>query len=185
MKRRWIALLLALLCMVCVVSPAAQSEAIDLETFYVHFSGDCNMRTDPNLEGQIMDVVPKGDEAPFCAGAEVDERDVRWYLIAYGDDIGWVSSKYAVLTNGTLEPVYYQAQWEYSAYYQVQKRCYLMAEPSYDAQILDALFPEDYASNLGYYYFDADGNGWNYVIYGDQAGWIPAYLSVGVMEDGE
>ena len=44
--------------MVCVVSPAAQSEAIDLETFYVHLSGDCNMRTDPNLEGQIMDVVP-------------------------------------------------------------------------------------------------------------------------------
>lgn len=181
MKRRWIALLM-MLCMVCVLAPAAQAEAVDMDTFYVRFSGDCNVRTEPNLNGEIMGVAPEGVNAPFCSAAEVDDRDVRWYLVVYGEDIGWVSSKYAILTNGLLEPVYYQAQWEFPVYYQMQKRCYLMDAPSYDAQILDALQPEDVASNLGYFYVDEDGNGWDYVIYDDQPGWIPSYLSVGVMQ---
>lgn len=181
-KRRWIVLLLACLCCLTAFAPVAQAKAIDMDTFYIRFDGDCNVRDEPNLDGRIIGSAPEGGIAPFCLDAEEDERGVRWYLISYGEQMGWVSSKYAVLTNGWIEPVYYQADWERSVYYELKDKNWLLSKPSADGKVLYAMFPGETATNLGYFYFDENGNSWYYVIYGGEAGWISAEDTIGVMQ---
>lgn len=180
MKKRWMALLLACLCCLTAFAPVAQAKAIDMDTFYVRFTGDCNVRAEANLDGKIIGTVPEGGIAPFCLDAKLDERDVRWYLIAYGEQMGWVSSKYSVLTNGWVEPVFYEVDWERSTYYEMKEKNWLMSEPSADGKVISSLFPGDTATDLGYFYFDENGGSWYYVIYGGEAGWISADGTIGV-----
>ncbi len=182
MRKRWLSLLLACLCGLTAFAPTAQAKAIDMDTFYVRFTGDCNVRDEANLDGRVIGTAPEEGIAPFCLDAQVDERGVRWYLIAYGEQMGWVSSKYAVLTNGWIEPVYYQDDWEWPAYYEMQEKNALRSEPSADGELLYSLFPGDTVTNLGYFYFDEDGDGWHYAICGGEAGWISAEGAIGVTQ---
>ena len=180
-------LLLSLLCAMALC-PAAQAKAIDYDEFYVYFEGDCNVRDEPNLEGEVIGTYEAGDTAVFVfnepENTVVDERDVRWYLVVYGEDLGWVSSRYAVLTGdgyAQYEPLYGQADWERPAYYEVIAELPLMRMPDLDSDEIDVLPAGARATNLGLFCFDGEGRSWGYVTYGGQAGWIQDLYAIGVM----
>lgn len=58
--------------------------------------GSVNVRSAPGTEHKVLGVVHKHDELPYGGvSKEVDGR--AWYLVAYENQNGWVSSKYAKL----------------------------------------------------------------------------------------
>ena len=62
----------------------------------VEFTGDqVNVRNQPGLDGEIVDVFPRGTAALYLNACEVDERGVAWYSIRTNGGPCWVSSKYA------------------------------------------------------------------------------------------
>ena len=62
----------------------------------VEFTGDqVNVRNQPGLDGEIVDVLPRGTAALYLNACEVDERGVAWYSIRTNGGPCWVSSKYA------------------------------------------------------------------------------------------
>ena len=70
-----------------------ESPTIDL---IVEFTGDqVNVRNQPGLDGEIVDVLPRGTAALYLNACEVDERGVAWYSIRTNGGPCWVSSKYA------------------------------------------------------------------------------------------
>ena len=180
MKLLWNALLLTLVLCAGIFAPAALAKAIDTEEFYVYFEGDCNVRNEPGLDGDVMGTYKTGETAMFVNEASIDERGVRWYLVVIGDNLGWASSRYATLTNGEISPVYYEDEWEMSAYYEMKDEHLLMREPDENSAVLDTLEAGDHATDLGYFYFDDAGESWYYVTYAGQAGWIEAMGTIGV-----
>lgn len=62
----------------------------------VEFTGDqVNVRNQPGLDGEILDVFTRGATALYLNACEVDERGVAWYSIRTNGGPCWVSSKYA------------------------------------------------------------------------------------------
>lgn len=59
--------------------------------------GQTRLRTAPNLNGNEICIMKKGDSATYLNDSSVDERGVVWYKVLYGEHSGWVSSKYTVL----------------------------------------------------------------------------------------
>ena len=182
MKKSMAALALALALLSTMLAPSAlAAKAVDIDTFYVRFEGDTNVRSGAGLDYKVIGTIGKGKTAAFAGEAEVDDRDVRWFLIDYEVDTGWVSSKYAVLTNGSYSPMLYEADWERAAYYKLKEKNVMRSEPSTKSEALSQLYPGDSATNLGYFYFDGSGNCWCYVIHSGEAGWIVDEGLVGVM----
>ena len=56
--------------------------------------GKSYLRKAPNLEGQIITTVQKGDAAEYLGTSSIDERGVTWYRVSYRGNTGWVSSRY-------------------------------------------------------------------------------------------
>ena len=67
----------------------------------VKITGDCNVRTGPGLDYDIIDVVSKGEELEYWNRTISDSRGVDWYNVIYGNVSAWVSSKYSVLDRVT------------------------------------------------------------------------------------
>lgn len=67
---------------------------------YVEITGDSvNVRSAPGTGSQVMGVVHRGDRLIYQQEVrQVDGRD--WYMVEYENQNGWVSSKYAALTDG-------------------------------------------------------------------------------------
>ena len=181
MKIRLTVLTLAIVCCLFSFCPSGLADkAIDFDVFYLSIEGDCNLRSGPGLDYSILDVAAAGETLPFISDAEVDDRGVRWYLAEHGDVMGWVSSRYATLTNGVIPEVFYQADFEAPAYYELTEKNWLLSQPGSQGEVLATLFPGDIANNLRYYCFEDDA-GWYYVIYRGMSGWISAEGTIGVM----
>lgn len=188
MKKYLATLLLFTLIFAALLCPMGRAEAVEVDEFYVYFEGDCNVRDEPNLDGAVIGVYERGDTAIFVFNdpdnAAVDERDVRWYLVVYGEDLGWVSSRYAVLTGteyADYEPLYAQADWERPLYYELREELFLMSKPDVDSVVRDTLPEGTAAVNLGLFCFDEAGRSWSYVVHDGQVGWIQDRYTIGVM----
>ena len=53
-----------------------------------------NLRTEPNLEGEIIDSVESDTQLLFAGEEAADDRGVVWYKVEYRGNDAWVSSKY-------------------------------------------------------------------------------------------
>ena len=56
--------------------------------------GKSYLRKAPNLEGQIITTLQRGDAAEYLGSSSIDERGVTWYRVSYKGNTGWVSSRY-------------------------------------------------------------------------------------------
>ena len=67
---------------------------------YVEITGNSvNVRSAPGTDSNVIGVAYKGDLLPYQGVTKaVDGRD--WYLVEFEGQNGWVSSKYAELSNG-------------------------------------------------------------------------------------
>lgn len=53
-----------------------------------------NVRSAPNLDGRVLGVAARGDALPYQGESRLDGRGVRWYLVSYRNQNGWISEKY-------------------------------------------------------------------------------------------
>lgn len=78
----------------------------DLDDYYTYDSpdgaiiatGDCNIRTAPDINAPSIGVLSKGGILPLAGGdVRYDSRGVAWYNVDYNGTSAWVSSTYASL----------------------------------------------------------------------------------------
>lgn len=62
---------------------------------YVTFSGNCNVRDIPSLDGEVIGSASPRSKLSYAMDFLFDDRGVAWYAVYLDDEIGWVSSKYA------------------------------------------------------------------------------------------
>lgn len=70
---------------------------------YLTFSGNCNVRSGPGLGYTILGSVNKGSKLQYKGSTRYDDRGIAWYSVYYGNGIGWVSSVYASMPDGSGE----------------------------------------------------------------------------------
>lgn len=63
----------------------------------VTFSGTCNVREEPNLEGEVIGTASTRSKPGYAMQCRFDERGVAWYEVNWEGGTGWVSSKYATV----------------------------------------------------------------------------------------
>lgn len=165
-----------------VVMLGYSAVAAPVDRFYVYFEGDCNVRSGPGLDCDDIGVYKRGDSADFCEECAVDDRDVRWYLVETEEGRGWVSSRYAQITDGEWKPIFYYAEHEFSDYIQATETTELLESPKRGVKMLDILEPGDHAVNLGYFYFDELGDRWTYATFDGETGWLNNVATVDVFE---
>lgn len=59
--------------------------------------GTVNIRSAPGLDYQILGVVKAGRKLIYEGETVADSRGVKWYLVEYLNQNGWISSKYSTL----------------------------------------------------------------------------------------
>jgi len=73
--------------------------SVSLPEFYTSIvkavGGDCNIRTQPNLNGSSIGVMKKGESGTYLNQSSVDERGVTWYKVKFEGETGWISSRYS------------------------------------------------------------------------------------------
>ena len=62
---------------------------------YVRATGDVYLRTGPARRYDTIGVLKNGSRAEYLGQRQLDERGVAWYLVRYGGNTGWVSSRYS------------------------------------------------------------------------------------------
>jgi uncharacterized protein YraI len=72
----------------------------------VYFSGVSNVRTGPGLSYASIGQVDEGSTLGYMNDVSYDNRGVKWYRVSFGNTTGWVSSKYASLTDSTGIAIY-------------------------------------------------------------------------------
>lgn len=58
-----------------------------------------NMRDEPNLAGEDIGTMDKGETATYLGQKSTDSRGVIWYKVRFNGKTGWVSSRYTKLYN--------------------------------------------------------------------------------------
>jgi len=58
-----------------------------------------NLRDDPNLAGEDIGTMDKGETATYLGKKSTDSRGVVWYKVRFNGKTGWVSSRYSKLYN--------------------------------------------------------------------------------------
>jgi len=58
-----------------------------------------NLRDEPNLSGEDIGTMDKGETASYLGQKSTDSRGVVWYKVRFEGKVGWVSSRYSKLYN--------------------------------------------------------------------------------------
>ena len=58
-----------------------------------------NLRDEPNLSGEDIGTMDKGETASYLGQKSTDSRGVIWYKVRFAGKTGWVSSRYTKLYN--------------------------------------------------------------------------------------
>ena len=58
-----------------------------------------NLRDEPNLNGEDIGTMDKGETATYLGKKSTDSRGVVWYKVRFNGKTGWVSSRYSKLYN--------------------------------------------------------------------------------------
>lgn len=69
------------------------SAPVESDADSVLATGDVNIRTQPNTQGEILGVLKKGGQLPYACETSAD----GWFKVDYNGKQGWVSGKYARL----------------------------------------------------------------------------------------
>lgn len=132
--------------------------------------GDCNMRDDSNLNGDILAVLKEGAVAAYLGNTATDDRGVDWYFVSYNGLEGWVSSKYADFADDVSASYYTYVK---ATSYKVNLR----DEPSLSGKDLGTMNEGETASYLGEKSTDSRGVVWYKVRFEGKTGWVSSRYS--------
>ena len=65
----------------------------------VHFTGNTNVRTGPGAGYDLLGSVNAGSTLTWLGDSTADANGVIWYSVGFGSETGWVTSRYAELTD--------------------------------------------------------------------------------------
>ena len=142
-------------------------DAVDMQ---VRTTGDANIRSNPQLDADILGSVDKDTICAYLNEFSTDSRGVDWYRIYIDGISGWISSRYA-----TLETAEYETTVENPTARIVEvtgDMINLRSEPSLKGAILDILSNGDTLTYLNDTETDERGVDWYYVRAGGGAGWV-------------
>lgn len=98
--RKWSVAMIVMIMLISVTGSALAASVT------VHIIGNCNVRTTPSINSSILGTVSSGSTLKGSGTVRVDSRGVAWHAVTYGDQTGWVSSKYAYTTGSTSQARY-------------------------------------------------------------------------------
>lgn len=64
---------------------------------WVYVKSESNVRTAPNLNASKLGSVRTGGELEYAGETAYDSRGVAWYRVYWGNEMGWISSRYTEL----------------------------------------------------------------------------------------
>jgi len=64
-------------------------------------NGNVTLRAKANKDSKSLGTISKGTVVTFKGKASTDSRGVVWFKVSYNGKTGWVSSKYAQITNSS------------------------------------------------------------------------------------
>lgn len=126
--------------------------------------GEVHLRRTPSLNGTVLATKKRGDKLTYLNETSTDNRGVTWYYVSADGKTGWISSKYAKLTNGGSD--------EYKVAEITGDQVYLRGSASLKGRILDTLYKGSTPLYLNESKQDSRGVTWYYVRANGGAGWV-------------
>ena len=126
--------------------------------------GEVYLRRTPSLNGTVLATKKQGDKLTYLNETSTDNRGVTWYYVSADGKTGWISSKYAKLTNGGSD--------EYKVAEITGDQVYLRGSASLNGRILDTLYKGSTPLYLNESKQDSRGVTWYYVRANGGAGWV-------------
>lgn len=183
MKKRLFALLLAALMLMALGVPA-------LAASNVYFSGTCNVRSGPGTGYERLGMVNKGATLRY-QGDSAYSNGYTWYKVDFHGQTGWVSSKYASLTDyggiatyasggdGNSYDSYDFGRFGYGASVYINGDCNVRTGPSLSHESIGTARQGSVLTGLGTIRTDSRGVEWYSVSFRDESGWVSsAYASL-------
>ena len=163
MKRflRTMALALTLaLCLGALAMPALASGSVQA-------TAPVNVRYGPGLDYGVVGSLKTGGSRASLDAKQYDDRNVLWYKVQFDKyNVGWVSSTYAKLVQGSSG----QATGQYVK--ATDGSTVLRSGPGLTYKFLATIFQGDTATYLNQSSVDDRGVTWYYVTYNGKTGWV-------------
>ena len=131
--------------------------------------GEVYLRRTPSLNGTVLATKKQGDKLTYLNETSTDNRGVTWYYVSADGKTGWISSKYAKLTNGGSD--------EYKVAEITGDQVYLRGSASLNGRILDTLYKGSTPLYLNESKQDSRGVTWYYVNFDGTVGWVSSRYS--------
>ena len=129
--------------------------------------GDVTVRTRPNLEAGSLGTLKKGSYADYLGESATDDRGVRWYMIDYKGDEGWVSGRYAELLDDGDSGGDYGYSYVYAT-----GNVSVRAKPNLNGSYIGTLLEGDTAEYMSEKSVDDRGVTWYQIEYKGKMGWV-------------
>ena len=156
MKRFRLSLLLAA-ALVMILGGAALAATVT-------FTGDCNVRSAPNIDANSLGVMKSGTILDYMYDSSIDSRGVTWFKVRYNGGAGWVSEKYSYVDDDEGRDEY---MWV-----QVYDDSNVRSAPDLNAQKLGVVYRGTSLDYLFSTFRDDRGVDWYRVSFNGQEGWI-------------
>ena len=130
----------------------------------VGFSGDCNVRSKPNVNAKSLGVVNSRTTLDYMYESSIDSRGVMWFKVRYNGGAGWVSEKYSYVDDDEGRDEY---MWV-----QVYGDSNVRSAPDLNAKKLGVVYRGMSLDYLFSTFRDDRGVDWYRVSYNGQEGWI-------------
>ena len=166
------------------ISVSAQTEHVNLQaasnlsegTDTVRIIGDVNLRSGPGIDASEIAVIPEGSMIPYMGQESYDDRGVCWYMVEHDGQEGWVSSKYAQLSDVASQNE--EVSESVSFVTATNGDTYLRSGPGRDYDQLGVLKQSMQAEFLGGVFTDDRGVDWYEVRFNGVAGWVSSKYTV-------
>ena len=147
------------------------------ELKYIRISGgDCSVRSAGNLSGQKIGTLYNGQTANYRGNQTVDDRGVIWYEIEFNGGSGWVSSKYAKLSDGST-PAYVNVNTGSGYVKATSYKVNIRSTAGLGGEDIGTMREGQTATWLGQKSTDYRGVVWYKVRFNGETGWVSSKYS--------
>ena len=129
----------------------------------IKLSGSEHLRTSPSRNATSITTIPSGTKLSYYK-TSTDSRGVKWYMVTYKGETGWVSSMYSEKSSSKKSSGYRFI----TAHTSVPVR----SKPSLSGSKLATMSNWDIAEYLGSTKYDDRGVKWYKVKYEGVTGWV-------------
>ncbi len=168
-------ILIALLACACLCAPALAETG-------VCFSGDTSVRTGPGPDYATIGSAGADVTLDWTGDAAEDDLGVTWYGVRFAGGTGWVSSRYATLSDEDDGWEFYDGGEPYddglddydsaTTVYGASGDSNVRTGPGLDYDVLGTLTQGDTAVYLGGTSYDNRGVAWYQIAWKNGVGWV-------------